>query len=277
MLPWLSDSDAGDGTFPFPHAPMICDRRRDALTICDRRRDGVREDGDWDELCHGGGRVATPPPNGLGMGLATATSTEPPREDELAMTSWWSGWMLCSGSTRATPCAPPNTSWWSKRMKTYLDTCRWKANLFQGLPPSLHDNATMDGVDEAIAFTSRVCFMTYLIATNIFSFLCDFPSILFNLGAPLMPLALALRSTTLHQCRRNPSPSDSPSIAASRAAPLHPLRFSVMADPRRVGESSSREREEDRRGMEFDLALQERLVRKIDLLYFQLASPEERI
>jgi hypothetical protein len=29
--------------------------------------------------------------------------------------------------------------------------------------------------------------------------------------------------------------------------------------------------------MEFDLALQERLVRKIDLLYFQLASPEERI
>jgi hypothetical protein len=50
-----------------------------------------------------------------------------------------------------------------------------------------------------------------------------------------------------------------------------------MADPREVGESSSREREEDRHRREFDLEMRERLLHKIDLLYFQLASPEEQI
>jgi hypothetical protein len=50
-----------------------------------------------------------------------------------------------------------------------------------------------------------------------------------------------------------------------------------MADPRSVGGSSSRDREEDRRWLELDLERQERLRRRIDLLYFQLASPEEQI
>jgi hypothetical protein len=50
-----------------------------------------------------------------------------------------------------------------------------------------------------------------------------------------------------------------------------------MADPREVGESSSQGREEDRRRREFDLEMRERLRHKIDLLYYQLASPEEQI
>jgi hypothetical protein len=50
-----------------------------------------------------------------------------------------------------------------------------------------------------------------------------------------------------------------------------------MADPRSVGGSSSRDREEERRWFEMDLERQEWLRRRIDLLYFQLASSEEQI
>jgi hypothetical protein len=50
-----------------------------------------------------------------------------------------------------------------------------------------------------------------------------------------------------------------------------------MADPRGEGESSSRGREEDRRSREFDLEMRERLRHKINFLYYQLASPVEKI
>jgi hypothetical protein len=50
-----------------------------------------------------------------------------------------------------------------------------------------------------------------------------------------------------------------------------------MADPRSIGGLSSRDREEDRCRYEMDLEMQERLWRRIDFLYFQLASPEEEI
>jgi hypothetical protein len=50
-----------------------------------------------------------------------------------------------------------------------------------------------------------------------------------------------------------------------------------MAGSRSVGGSSSRDREEERRWLELDLERQERMRRRIDLLYFQLASPEEQI
>jgi hypothetical protein len=50
-----------------------------------------------------------------------------------------------------------------------------------------------------------------------------------------------------------------------------------MADPRRPGDLSSREQEEERPRAKLDLEIQERMRRKIDLLHLQLASPEKRI
>jgi hypothetical protein len=50
-----------------------------------------------------------------------------------------------------------------------------------------------------------------------------------------------------------------------------------MADLGGEGESGSRRRREDRRGLDLDPEMRERLRYKIDFLYYQLASPEEKI
>jgi hypothetical protein len=50
-----------------------------------------------------------------------------------------------------------------------------------------------------------------------------------------------------------------------------------MADSGSSGGSSSRDREEERRRCKIDLEMHARLRHKIELLYFQLASPEEQI
>jgi hypothetical protein len=50
-----------------------------------------------------------------------------------------------------------------------------------------------------------------------------------------------------------------------------------MADLGGEGEPSSRGRREDRRGSDLDPEMRERLRYKIDFLYYQLASPEEKI